>query len=187
MTSLETTLAQLAALLEAAGTPYMVIGGFANLQWGRPRLTQDLDITVSAEGVGLAELLLQLAPAFHARVSDPVAFAEETALVPLVSANGTAVDMAIARLTLEFEAISRANFISVGGVPVRFATAEDLILHKIISERARDAEDIEGIVARQRGRLDLDYLRPRVGSLARALERPQMLVEFERLVQDAKA
>lgn len=187
MTSLETTLVRLATLLESHGTPYMVIGGFANLQWGRPRLTQDLDITVSATGTALADLLRHLAPAFHARVSDPVAFAETTALVPLESAEGTTVDMAIARLSLEAEALARATPIDVCGVPIRFATAEDLILHKIVSERARDAEDIEGIVARQRGKLDLDYLRPRITSLAQALERPQMLAEFERLVRGASA
>lgn len=160
----------------------MVIGGFANLMWGRPRFTRDLDITIAADDAQLERLLTALAPAFRSRVGDPVGFARETAVVPLESSEGVQIDMVIARHPVEDEAISRAIEIPVGDAKVRFATAEDLILHKIVSERSRDLEDVEGIVRRQRGRLDLDYLRPRIRALANTLERPQMLTEFERLL-----
>ena len=53
-----------------------------------------------------------------------MAFAETTALVPLESAEGTTVDMAIARLSLEAEALARATPIDVCGVPIRFATEQ---------------------------------------------------------------
>ena len=43
MSRLEKTLARLAEFLDGAGVAYMVIGGFANLHWGKPRLTQDLE------------------------------------------------------------------------------------------------------------------------------------------------
>ena len=66
---------------------------------------------------------------------------------------------------------------------VRFMTAEDLILHKIVSERPRDHEDIVGIMRRQSGALDLSYLRPRILELARALSRPDMIEEFEALLR----
>ena len=53
-----------------------------------------------------------------------------------------------------------------------FCTPEDLILLKIVSERERDRADVRGIARRQKGRLDLDYLEPRVRELAELLERP---------------
>ncbi|MCC6651957.1 MAG: nucleotidyltransferase [Candidatus Eisenbacteria bacterium] len=182
MNALETALAELAGRLESAGTAYMVVGGFANLQWGRPRLTQDLDVTVATTEARLPELLAALAPEFQARAIDPVAFALETGVVPITSVNGVLVDLMIARLAFEHDAIARAHSLPVGGRLVRFATAEDLILQKIVSERLRDREDIEGIVRRQRGKLDLEYLRPRVRALAVALERPNLLEELERLL-----
>ena len=40
-------LRQLSQLLDRLGLPYMVIGGVANLVWGEPRTTQDVDVTVS--------------------------------------------------------------------------------------------------------------------------------------------
>lgn len=182
MNVLEAALADLARRLESAGAAYMVVGGFANLQWGRPRLTQDLDVTVVTTEADLPRLLAALTPEFHARSIDPVAFAMETGVVPIVSANGVLVDLMLARVAFEHEAIARAHALPVGGRLVRFATAEDLILQKIVSERLRDREDIEGIVRRQRGKLDLEYLRPRVRVLAVALERPHLLEELERLL-----
>ena len=182
MNALEATLGRLAQRLSASGTPYMVIGGFANLQWGRPRLTQDLDVTIAADDEQLERLLAVLAPAFRARVEAPMEFARSTAVVPLESAEGVRIDMVIARLALEHEAIARARTVRIMDIEVRFATAEDLILHKIISERSRDLEDVEGIVRRQRGALDLEYLRPRIRQLSNALQRPEMVTEFERLL-----
>ncbi|MFN8587344.1 MAG: nucleotidyltransferase [Candidatus Eisenbacteria bacterium] len=184
MNAFESTLATFATRLHEAGVRYMVIGGFANLHWGRARFTQDLDVTVAVTEDALAGLMNALAPAFRSLVKDPVAFARETALVPLESHTGIPIDMVLARLALEHEAIARAITIEVGDAAVQFATPEDLILHKIISERPRDREDIEGIVRRQRGKLELDYLRPRIRALSDALERPTMVAEFERLISE---
>ncbi len=66
------------------------------------------------------------------------------------------------------------------GIPIRFCTPEDLILHKIISERPKDLEDIRGVLAAQRGKLDLLYLEPRIRELADLLGRPAILEEYLR-------
>ncbi|MBC7346448.1 MAG: hypothetical protein H5U00_03190 [Clostridia bacterium] len=44
MTSLERSLKQVTAFFQQERIPYMFIGGIANLIWGQPRLTQDLDV-----------------------------------------------------------------------------------------------------------------------------------------------
>ncbi len=44
------------------------------------------------------------------------------------------------------------------GVPIPFATAEDLILHKLFAGRPRDIEDVHGVVLRKEAQIDWDYL-----------------------------
>jgi len=186
MSRLVAVLVALARRLSTQDVPYAVIGGFANLQWGRPRVTEDLDVSVSLDETALPEFLAALAPEFRARPADPVAFARETAVVPLESADGVRIDVVLARLAFEEEAIRRGVEVSLEGNPIRFVTAEDLILYKIVSERPRDREDVEGIVRRQAGRIDLEYLRPRIITLSLGLQRPNLVTEFEQLIRGAK-
>jgi predicted nucleotidyltransferase len=58
-------------------------------------------------------------------------------------------------------------------------TAEDLIIHKAISEREKDWSDIEGVLIRQRENLDQAYIRFWLEQFAEALERPQLLDRYE--------
>ncbi|HBC94866.1 MAG TPA: hypothetical protein DCZ10_18700 [Pelotomaculum sp.] len=46
MSHLEYSLRKITGLLNRQHIPYMLIGGIANIYWGRSRLTQDLDITI---------------------------------------------------------------------------------------------------------------------------------------------
>lgn len=46
MNTLEQGLKQITTFLKQQRIPYMIIGGVANMFWGKTRLTQDLDITV---------------------------------------------------------------------------------------------------------------------------------------------
>ncbi len=62
----------------------------------------------------------------------------------------------------------------MGGVTIRFCTAEDLVLMKIISERPKDRDDVRQILSRQGDALDHAYLKPRVHELATLLERPEI-------------
>jgi predicted nucleotidyltransferase len=88
-------------------------------------------------------------------------------------------------LQYEREAIERAVEITVAGAKVRFCAPEDLILHKIISERSRDLEDARKVVRRRLKSLDLAYLEPRIHELSRTLERPEILRIWERWKEGA--
>jgi hypothetical protein len=55
-------LARLAALLEAAGIPYMVAGSFASTFHGVARATQDLDLVVDPTSAALDAFLASLDP-----------------------------------------------------------------------------------------------------------------------------
>ena len=79
---------------------------------------------------------------------------------------------------IEEEAIRRAVAVRMAGRDVRFCTAEDLILHKLASDRPRDREDAEGVLSRQRGALDRGYLDQRVEAPAVGLERPEIVTFY---------
>jgi len=167
-------LGDLAARLDARKIPYMVIGGLANAVWGVPRATVDIDITVVLDLGKIEALLAELAPQYQARSSRPTELAKETHVLPLRHAGGTQVDLILAMLPFEEEAVGRAVIVGVGGVPVRFCTAEDLVLLKIVSERERDLADVEALLRRRRTEIDRSYLDPRVHELATLLMRPEL-------------
>lgn len=179
-------MAALARKLDELEVPYMVIGGHANALWGEPRATLDIDITIWLEESRVAELVDHLAPSFSARVSNPESFVEETRVLPVETADGLAADLIFGLLPFEEQAIGRARTVEVGGQEVRFCTAEDLILLKIVSTRERDRSDIRGVVLHQGRTLNLDYLEVRIEELADLLERPEILVFWRSVVQSAE-
>ena len=77
--------------------------------------------------------------------------------------------------------------LTIGGSPVRFCTPEDLILHKIVSERERDLADARGVTLRRIKSLDLAYLDSRIRELADALERPEIWHSWEKWKEEAEA
>ena len=68
------------------------------------------------------------------------------------------VDIAVGATGFEQQVIRRASTESLGGLSVCVATAEDLLLLKVLAGRPRDAEDARGIVSRQGRGIDWDYV-----------------------------
>lgn len=81
----------------------------------------------------------------------------------------------------EAEAISRAQPVEVGEAIVPFATAEDLIIHRLFAGRPRDIEDAGGVVRRKGLELDWDYLRRWVAEFALVPGRENLLDLLEEL------
>ena len=153
----------------------MVIGGFANLYWGRPRLTQDVDVTIQVPESGWPGFLTRVGERFRVLSRDPIAFARETRVVPVATRSaGVRVDLVFAGLPYEEAAIRRATRVDIAGTSVRLCTAEDLVLHKLASKRPRDLDDVEGVILRQGRALDRSYLDPLVSELAAILGRPEI-------------
>jgi hypothetical protein len=174
MSALENALLGLAGFLTERGIPYMVIGGMANAVWGEPRATLDIDVTIWIEDPEIAGAVGDLTSAFRTLSADPVAFVRQNRVLPLESDEGVRMDVIFGLLPFEHAAIQRAVPVPVGGASVRFCTAEDLVLMKIISKRERDVADARAIVLRRFARLDLGYLEPRIAELASLLARNEI-------------
>jgi hypothetical protein len=179
MSALESALLGLARFLEERDIPYMVIGGLANAVWGEPRATLDIDVTVWVEDREIAAVVGELTSAFRALDADPVAFVGHTRVLPLESGEGVRIDLIFGLLPFEREAIRRACPVAIAGGSVRFCTAEDLVLMKIISSRDRDQADARAIVLRRLAELDLGYLEPRIAELAALLARDDIKRRWE--------
>ena len=185
MTDLGAAVQEIVSFLESRSVPYMIIGGFANLHWGRPRLTQDIDVTVSVPDAQWQEFINAAGAAFRLLAPEPLEFARRTRVIPACTQGGIPVDIVLAGISYEEAAIRRAVSVDVEGMAVRLCTAEDLVLHKLASDRPRDLEDAEGVVLRQGAALDRAYLAPLVTDLAEVLERPSILVQYREALAKA--
>lgn len=174
--TLEKALATLVQRLAARGLDYMVIGGFANLHWGEPRTTLDLDVTVVASDADLVDAAGEIGTVL---VPDPADFLDRSRVLPIRLADGTRVDLVAASLSFELDAVARAHTLDIEGVAVRVCSPEDLIIHKVVSERPRDQEDVAGILARRRATLDLSRLQAAVETLSSELDDPSILARYE--------
>lgn len=128
--------------------PYMIIGGQAMLLYGEPRLTKDIDITldIGIEGLEkIKEIIKQLS--LKVLVAYPENFVKKTMVLPVMDEkSGIRVDFIFSFSTYEKQAIERAREVKFGKVIVKFASLEDVVIHKLIAGRARDFEDIKTIL-----------------------------------------
>jgi len=177
LTAIGQALAELHRALAELAVPHMVIGGLANAVWGVPRATLDIDLTLWVEEPRIPDVVQSLCSLFTCLAEDPKQFVQQTRVLPLDIA-GVKADLIFGLLPFERDAISRAVTHQVAGESVPFSTAEDLVLHKIVSDRERDRDDVRGILRVRRGKLDLDYLEPRVRELARLLDRPALWDDY---------
>jgi hypothetical protein len=152
-------LGRLARALDGAGIPYMVIGGQAVLLHGEPRLTRDIDVTLGIAATGLAKVRQAVEKTgLRPSVSDVESFVRRTNVLPLTDEpTAIRVDLIFSLTPYESEAIRRAVGVTFDRTTVRFAAAEDLIIHKLVAGRPRDLEDVGGVLAR-RPSLDEAYL-----------------------------
>ena len=141
-------LRDLVAWLKAKEVQGVVIGGLAASILGRPRLTRDVDVLVLADedhwGVFLAAGANH---GFFPRRADALAFAQETrVLLVRHEPSGIDADIVFGSLPFEKEAITRAEWVELGGVRIPLPLPEDLIIMKAVAHRPRDLDDIAAIL-----------------------------------------
>jgi len=144
-------LAAVARSLEAASLPYMVIGGQALLVHGEPRLTKDIDITLGVD-IDSLELVKEAALSAGLKIlpEDDQAFVRDTHVLPTIEpSTGIRVDLIFSFTPYERQAIGRAVSVHIGGEDVMFASAEDVIIHKLFAGRPRDLEDVRSILIKK--------------------------------------
>ena len=160
-----------------------IIGGIAVIARGVPRLTRDIDVAIAGEDIPIRALASELAEAgIVPRIADAIAFAEESqVLLVRHTESGVDIDVSLAWLPFELEALAAASSESLGGVRTSIAMPEDLIIFKAVAWRPQDQQDVERLLALYGSRVDLDRIRRHVKQLGDALESDR-LRDFDAMV-----
>jgi len=159
--ALRSTLADAAAFLTGHSIPFAVIGGIAASIRGEPRFTADVDAVIGVEVEDALRLLAAAAasPPFEPLFPDAAEVVKTALILPLRHRKTRIrVDLALGLTGFERRLIRRAPREDLGGLLVPIATAEDLLLMKVLAGRPRDLEDAKNIVWRRARDLDWPYV-----------------------------
>ena len=180
MTDLYETALGVQQLCEQQGWPFSIIGGIAVQRWGEIRFTQDVDLILFT-GLGgeqpFIDFLLK-----HYRLRAPCSPKTALANRVLLLANylGVSIDVAFGAIDFERRSIERSSLWELPeGVALRTCSAEDLLVHKCFANRDQDWVDVDGILVRQKDKLDLELVRRELKPLVDLKEDPQIIKRFE--------
>ncbi len=144
----------------ARSTRYAIVGGLATLMRGRLRFTHDVNVLLDVPQVALPGLLEEL-------VRQGFDLDMTTVLHEYVHEHMTAFRFGSVRidwlkpvLPLYARTIANASLLPwTTGHTLRVATAEGLILTKLVSFRPQDQVDIETLLIANRDEIDVDLIR----------------------------
>jgi hypothetical protein len=182
---LRRALRALTRALNGVGAPFMIIGGIAVVSRGVPRHTDDIDATVWGPGLKLDVLHRQLAAqGLVFRIEGGLAFAEQNQILLLVhTASKIEIDLSLAWLPFEEQALERAPHERLRGIVVPVARAEDLVIYKALAWRDRDRSDITKLIALHRDDIDVERVLSVVAPLAEAMDLPERVGELTPLLR----
>lgn len=162
---------------------FCLIGGIAVQRWGEPRLTQDVDLTLLTGFGGEEQFVDVLLGALEPRRPDARQFALHSRVLLLRTASGVGVDVALGGFPFEERSVERASTWSwAEGQSLVTCCAEDLVVHKAFAGRDRDWGDLESILIRQHGKLNLAQIRSELKPLLELKGQPETLEKLERMM-----
>jgi len=152
-------------VVENAGIEYAVMGGFAVGHWGLPRPTYDVDVAIAVDRDVLVELLdayeedgFSVDEAFRSGFADTLAGMRKVGLGLFDEGSVWRVDLFLATTDFVRSAVARRTTTEMDGRRVSVVSAEDLLLFKLLANRAKDRADIEDLLL-VCGELDRAYRR----------------------------
>lgn len=186
--SFRSALIALSQALNEIDAPSMIIGGVAVIAAGVPRETIDIDATISGKSVDVSVLVTHLERhRISPRIPDAIAFARQRQVLLLKhEPSGVTIELTFAWLPFEEEALQRSRAISFGGIALRVARPEDLIVYKAAAWRDRDRSDIERLLTLHLNEIDVDRVRGLIDQIGRALDEPTRLRSFDEMVARAR-
>jgi hypothetical protein len=163
----------------------MLIGGMAAIARGVPRLTRDVDVTVAVGEMDVGTLANAFAKhGLVPRIGDAIEFATARQVLLLRhEASRVEIDVTLAWLPFELQSIAAAERIDIGGVSIPIVRAEDLIIYKAVAFRPQDQQDIERLLTLHGKNVDLNRIRRIIGEFSEAIEEPERLPAFDRIMK----
>lgn len=175
-------------VLERLGIPYMVVGGFAAIFYGEPRLTIDVDIVVDMkpEHIGPFVAAFPIPDYYVSEEGIRDSLQRRYPFNVIQPVTGAKVDV----VPLPRDPFTRAAFerrqrleYDQAGNTATFITPEDIILAKLITFQETGSDkhlrDARGVLVTQWGRLDLEAIR-------RGARAAGVLDQFEEILEAAR-
>ncbi len=187
MNELIETAHQACDAIAEAQLPHCIIGGLANLRWGRQRLTRDVDLTIfTGFGIDEERAIELLTRRFRPRLSDAAGFARAHRVLLVESSNGIGIDVSLGGLPFESAFVERATPFDFGdGRPMPTCSAEDLVVLKAFANRTQDWADIDGVCLRQGSRLSWPAIIERLAPLAELKDDPTIMERLARIRRES--
>lgn len=169
-------------LIETSKVDYLIIGAVAVGVWGEPRLTEDLDLMIFIPRKNL-KIVFENAKRLGFKFNEKEII-EQAKLVGVfkIFYKQYHLDFLIASIDFERYALKRKIKVKIFDREVFVPSKEDLLLLKIIPGRTKDILDAEGIVNRQKGKLDIKYLETWAQKLSDEAEDLRIWNELKRLL-----
>jgi hypothetical protein len=163
----------------------MIIGGVALIASGIPRLTLNVDASIKAAGLSVEQLAASLLRRhIDPRVRDAEAFATaRQVFLGVHRPSGIDVDVNLAWLPFEVEALEHSRTIDYAGVCIRIPRPDDLLIYKLVASRPQDVADAEGLLLLHGKTMNLRRVRRILTEFANALEDEERLNTLERLIR----
>ncbi len=172
------------AFLEKNNFRYAIIGGIALSVWDVARYTHDVDLKVVVPKNDYTAARKKLRAAFPDRARKHI---PENLFIVDVNINEVVVDFLLALPGYDELVVERATQHDLGDFKAWICSAEDLVVQKASAGRLKDLADIESLLRAHRGNLDEDYIENWVTQFAEALERPEILTDYHRLLAKSKS
>jgi hypothetical protein len=139
---------------------YALVGGLATLMRGRPRFTQDVDVLLDVPQLVLPSLLEELTQRGFTLDRDTVIREYVREHVTAFRFGSVRIDWLKPVLPLYGRTLADATLLTwTEGHPLRVATAEGLILTKMVAFRPQDQADIETLLIANRDEIDVGLIR----------------------------
>ena len=171
--------------LDRQKIPYMIVGDQAVLLYGRPRLTRDIDITLGVD-TDKYESIEDVCKKLKLRilVENPKDFAQDTKVLPTEEPDSKVrIDFIFSFTPYEEQAIKNARQVLIDDYPVRFASCEDIIIHKMVAGRAIDEEDVKSILVKNKNAIDFEYVNKWLSEFGKIVEHEGILERFNSLLK----
>lgn len=178
-------LSYIADILDRRSIPNLAIGAVAVAFHGVVRASLDADALISikedsAQGTSSVRSKLiedlereGLKVVFRA----PDLFDPVHGLIEIQDSFGNRVDLLLGLRGMDPQVFSRGKRVALGSIHLNIASAEDVIVMKVLAGSSQDLADAEGILRIQEGKLNLEQIR---GALFRAGE--EELARFQTLL-----
>jgi predicted nucleotidyltransferase len=182
---IERLISRIAQHLDKDKIPYMIIGGQAVLLYGTPRLTRDIDITL---GIDTDKLLLIKRICRRLRLKilpeNPEDFVRQTSVFPAEDVRlRIRVDFIFSFTPYERQALKRTRRVLMNGYFVKFASCEDVIIHKMFAGRPVDMEDTRNMLIKNKNKLDIKYIKKWLSGFSKLSGYKRVLKNFGDLLK----